>query len=270
MMGVSGSAGDPAYPPKDGAAAAVALGQLGDDARRAASTASAGTGGRPDSAIATREHARARAVRQRRHVPRRMPAGRARPAPTSPTGRRRSAAACAADALAACARSRSATNGMADGAIYYDAGRRRAPAEGRGRGARLQRHRHAAALLNSRSRHFPDGLANRSGLVGRNLMFHPYAMVMGLFDEPLEGYKGPTGCCIMSQEFYESDPSRGFVRGYSFEILRGFGPVYTALWAMSKDELPWGADHHRTFAEIFDRPPAWSSSPRTCPIPRTR
>ena len=56
-------------------------------------------------------------------------------------------------------------------------------------------------------------------------MFHPYAMVTGVFDEPLEGYKGPTGCCIMSQEFYETDRARGFVRGYSFEILRGFGPV---------------------------------------------
>ena len=80
-------------------------------------------------------------------------------------------------------------------------------------------------LLNSRSKQFPDGLANRSGLVGKNLMFHPYAMVTGVFDEPLEGYKGPTGCCLMSQEFYETDRSRGFVRGYSFEVLRGFGPV---------------------------------------------
>jgi choline dehydrogenase-like flavoprotein len=89
--------------------------------------------------------------------------------------------------------------------------------------------------------------------VGKHLMFHPYAMVTGVFDEPLEGYKGPTGCCIMSQEFYASDPSRGFTRGYSFEILRGFGPVYTALWAMSKGQLPWGAGHHQAFAELFDR-----------------
>ena len=28
-------------------------------------------------------------------------------------------------------------------------------------------------LLNSKSRLFPDGLANSSGLVGKNLMFHP-------------------------------------------------------------------------------------------------
>jgi choline dehydrogenase-like flavoprotein len=32
-------------------------------------------------------------------------------------------------------------------------------------------------LLNSASGRFPNGLANSSGLVGRNLMFHPYAQV---------------------------------------------------------------------------------------------
>jgi choline dehydrogenase-like flavoprotein len=108
-------------------------------------------------------------------------------------------------------------------------------------------------LLNSTSKLFPDGLANRSGLVGRNLMFHPYAMVTGVFDEPLEGYKGPTGCCLMSQEFYETDPSRDFVRGYSFEILRGRGTVATALTGMSTGQVPWGPGHHEGYASLFDR-----------------
>ncbi|MFM7143217.1 MAG: GMC family oxidoreductase N-terminal domain-containing protein, partial [Alphaproteobacteria bacterium] len=112
-------------------------------------------------------------------------------------------------------------NGLADGVIYFDE-----------EGVERRQRAHVVVLacngvgtprllLNSRSKAFPDGLANRSGLVGRNLMFHPYAMVTGLFDEPLEGYRGATGCCIMSQEFYETEASRGFLRGYSFEILRG-------------------------------------------------
>ena len=63
-------------------------------------------------------------------------------------------------------------------------------------------------LLNSRSRHFPDGLANRSGLVGKNLMFHCFASVGGVFPEPLESMKGPIGACIFSHEFYETDPRR--------------------------------------------------------------
>ena len=44
-------------------------------------------------------------------------------------------------------------------------------------------------LLNSRSARFPDGLANRNGFVGRNLMFHPYAFVRGTFDRPLGGHR---------------------------------------------------------------------------------
>jgi choline dehydrogenase-like flavoprotein len=84
-------------------------------------------------------------------------------------------------------------------------------------------------------------------------MFHPYAMVNGLFEERLEGYKGPTGCGLMSQEFYETDRSRDFVRGYSFELLRGVGPVSTALWGLSRGALPWGAGHHDAYAALFDR-----------------
>ena len=68
-------------------------------------------------------------------------------------------------------------------------------------------------LLNSRSDRFPNGLANSNDLVGRNLMFHPYAWMQGVFDEQLDGNFGPTNC-MLSQEFYETDPARDFVRGY--------------------------------------------------------
>jgi choline dehydrogenase-like flavoprotein len=142
---------------------------------------------------------------------------------------------------------------MADGVLYSDAD---------GKECRQRAHMVVVAtngigtprlLLNSRSKLFPDGLANRSGLVGKNLMFHPYGAVIGIFDEPLEGHKGPTGCCIMSHEFYETDVRRGFLRGYSFEIARGFGPVSTALTGASFGRIPAGADHHRAYRRMFDR-----------------
>jgi choline dehydrogenase-like flavoprotein len=107
-------------------------------------------------------------------------------------------------------------------------------------------------LLNSASARFPDGLANSSGLVGRNLMFHPYASLQGYFDEPLDGYRGP-GNCIWSQEFYETDAARGFLRGYTFEFTRGRGPVLSALAGMSSGRIPWGADHHGAYRRMFSR-----------------
>ena len=107
-------------------------------------------------------------------------------------------------------------------------------------------------LLNSTSNPFPDGLANRSDQVGRNLMFHPTDGVTGVFDEPMEGHKGPTSCSILSQEFYESDPSRGFVRGYGLASGRSTTPMTFALGGYSTDSpIPWGAAHRQTMDEIY-------------------
>jgi choline dehydrogenase-like flavoprotein len=108
-------------------------------------------------------------------------------------------------------------------------------------------------LLNSRSARFPDGLANRAGQVGRHLMFHPYAMVRGVFDRPLGGYRGPIGCSIISQEFYETDLSRGFVRGYSFQVARGLTPIASATGGSIGDRVAWGRGHRRAYDDRFDR-----------------
>ena len=71
-------------------------------------------------------------------------------------------------------------------------------------------------------------------------------------EEPLQGRRGPVGCSFWSHEFYRTDRSRGFVRGYSFEAIRGFGPVQTALWGMIRGFLPWGEGHHQKFARLYD------------------
>ena len=80
-------------------------------------------------------------------------------------------------------------------------------------------------------------------------MFHPYSMVTGVFDEMLEGYKGPMGASIVSQEHYETDLSRGFVRGYAFQVARGTGPVSTTRGGAGGRRLPWGEGHHAALAE---------------------
>ena len=105
-------------------------------------------------------------------------------------------------------------------------------------------------LLNSASKAFPDGLSNSSGLVGRNLMFHPYAGITGYFDAPLDGYRGP-GNGLWSQQFYETDRDRGFVRGYTYEFSRGRGPASTALSEVGGPHLPLGEGHHAAFRRLF-------------------
>ncbi len=107
-------------------------------------------------------------------------------------------------------------------------------------------------LLNSRSTLFPDGLANRSGQVGRNLMFHPLTGVTGIFDEPMEGFKGPMACAILSQQFYETDPDRGFVRGYGLHSGRHTTPMTYALGGYGIDDpIPWGQAHRERMDEMY-------------------
>lgn len=111
-------------------------------------------------------------------------------------------------------------------------------------------------LLNSRSRLFPDGLANRSGLVGKNLMFHGYGSAWGVFDRPLDSYRGPQANMVLSHEFYETDESRGFVRGFQLQVTRQGAPLSTALGHAHllppEGRLPWGERHHAAFGERFN------------------
>lgn len=107
-------------------------------------------------------------------------------------------------------------------------------------------------MLNSKSKQFPDGIANRSGMVGKNLMFHPLSGVVGLFDEPMEGFKGPMACSILSQEFYETDPSRGFVRGYGLHSGRYTTPMTYALGGYGIDNpIEWGEEHRKLLDEVY-------------------
>lgn len=107
-------------------------------------------------------------------------------------------------------------------------------------------------LLNSKSTAFPSGLLNDNDLVGRNLMLHPLGFTEAVFDEDLRSSIGPHGCCILSQQFYETDSANDFVRGYTLHILRGAPPAETAASAYMMRRLPLGRDHHKSFAELFN------------------
>ena len=107
-------------------------------------------------------------------------------------------------------------------------------------------------LLNSKSKSFPDGLANRNGMVGKNLMFHPLTGVAGVFDEPMLGHEGPMACSIMSQEFYETDPTRDFKRGYGLHSGRSTTPMTYALGGYGIDNpIPWGAEHREIMDNVY-------------------
>jgi choline dehydrogenase-like flavoprotein len=75
-------------------------------------------------------------------------------------------------------------------------------------------------LLNSATELYPDGLANRSGLVGKNLMTQSNVAVWGRMDEPVRWYKGPPSLAIT--EHWNYDDNKDFHGGYCW---MGQGPL---------------------------------------------
>ena len=106
-------------------------------------------------------------------------------------------------------------------------------------------------LLNSKSKYFPHGLANSNGMVGKCFMVHPFRFVEGIFEERTNSYNGPFGIPAFSQQFYETDLNRGFVRGYMLMLERSFGPLHHALGSFVDKPIPWGVDHHKAMRRRF-------------------
>jgi choline dehydrogenase-like flavoprotein len=103
-------------------------------------------------------------------------------------------------------------------------------------------------LLNSKSKLFPDGIANSNGMVGKCFMNHPARFVEGIFAEPFET-ENFSGSPFFSQHFYETERGRGFLRGYSLMVYRPIGPLGVALG--SSEPVPWGPGHHREMRRRF-------------------
>jgi choline dehydrogenase-like flavoprotein len=249
MMGVSGLAGDPAYPPIEGLLPPIPLGLAGETVAKGFNKL--GWHWWPSySAIITRNYGnRSKCINLGP-----CNTGCAQGAKSStdvtywPEALRNGV-----KLNTLCSVSRIATDksGFATGAYYFDA-------EGN---EKFQKARLIIVacngvgtprlLLNSRTEDFPDGLANSSGQVGRNLMLHPLGYVEGVFKENLDSHLGPQGCCLLSQEFYETDLSRGFLRGYTMQILRGLGPVETAVSGIVRHQFPLGEGFHSAFEKNF-------------------
>ncbi|HKS88535.1 MAG TPA: GMC family oxidoreductase [Stellaceae bacterium] len=83
-------------------------------------------------------------------------------------------------------------------------------------------------LLNSACPQFPDGLANSSGLVGKNLMPQSNHAVYATFDEEIRWYKGPPSLAITEHWNY-TDHGKDFPGGY---VYMSQGPL-AVEWAQT-------------------------------------
>ena len=101
-------------------------------------------------------------------------------------------------------------------------------------------------LLNSESSAFPDGLANGSGLVGKNYMRHVFAYAYAQFERPVNMHRGmPVGGAIRDEMRF--DPARGFAGGF-LVTTAAYGLPFLGAYL---DPLRWGREH-TSWIEAYD------------------
>ena len=146
------------------------------------------------------------------------------------------------------------TNGRASEVLYYDR-------EGRERGQKARAVILAAngaetprLLLLSANERFPQGLANSSGFVGRNLMFNAHGVVDAVFEHPLNEYRSVQVSKVI-HDFYESDPKRGFYGGGGIDAraLWSATPILHAFIGTPPDIRKWGKGFKDAIAHNFTR-----------------
>ncbi|MGY6157482.1 GMC family oxidoreductase [Paraburkholderia graminis] len=92
-------------------------------------------------------------------------------------------------------------------------------------------------LLMSANGTFPDGLANSSGLVGKNLMVQTNQAAWGVMEEEIRWYKGPPSLA-MTEHWNYTDTGKDFFGGYCY-MSQGALP---SAWASTQNGRGlWGA-----------------------------
>jgi len=144
------------------------------------------------------------------------------------------------------------SNGRTNGVLYFDANRREVFQKARAVALCANGVESPRLLLNSKTSRAPDGLANSSGLVGKYLMWDNGAFVSGLFEEPLNEFKGIQVGRVL-HDFYNADPKRGFYGGGGIDARFNFYPVSFGLGGLPEDAPKWGAGYKRMLREYFTR-----------------
>lgn len=121
-------------------------------------------------------------------------------------------------------------------------------------------------LLSANAQH-PQGLANSSGFVGRNIMFNGHSIANAEFDEQLNEFKGVQVTRIV-HDFYDSEPRRGHYGGGGIDArpLYSMGPVQFALSSLPPGTKSWGADYKESLARRFTRQMSILGSTTSLPL----
>jgi len=144
------------------------------------------------------------------------------------------------------------SRGRAKGAIYFDANKREVFQRARAVVLCANGVESPRLLLMSKSREFPNGLANSSGLVGKYLMWDNGGFASGVFDHPLNEHKSIQVTRVL-HDFYRADPKRGFYGGGGIDARFDYYPASFALGGLPTEAPGWGGEYKRMLREYFTR-----------------
>jgi choline dehydrogenase-like flavoprotein len=140
------------------------------------------------------------------------------------------------------------SSGRATGVVYFDAQKREVHQKAKNVVLSANGTESARLLLLSKSARFPDGLANSNGVVGKYVMFGNGASASGLFEHPLNEYKGViSGAGIV--DYVPSDPKRGFYGGGRMTARGYLTPLELGLGGLSPGSPRWGAGYKKALRE---------------------
>jgi choline dehydrogenase-like flavoprotein len=94
-------------------------------------------------------------------------------------------------------------------------------------------------LFNSACPGHSHGLANSSGTLGKYLMAQAGNVVAGRFEDLIRLYKAPPAHAL-SEEFYETDPKRGFARGFAIQTVGPLPVAFAKQMAAAMGAWGWG------------------------------
>jgi len=139
--------------------------------------------------------------------------------------------------------------GRATGVVYFDKQKREQRQRAKAvilcaNGAETPR-----LLLMSKSKQFPNGLANSSGLVGKYLMFDTGAFSAGVFEHPLNDFKSVHVSRVI-HDFYEIDPKHGVFGGGGLDGRFDMYPVGFALGGFAPDMPQWGSEFKKNLRDF--------------------
>jgi hypothetical protein len=142
------------------------------------------------------------------------------------------------------------SNGRATGAIYFDE-KRNVQRRGQGRGC-LREWCRNWRLLRSAISNFRTA-SPQQRIVGKHLMFNSGASSFGVFEHPLNDYKGFAVSRVL-HDFYELDPEKvGFRGGGGFDARFDTTPIGFALGTLPPGSPRWGKGFKEVLSHNFPR-----------------